>query len=116
MLARIISIVLALAFATAISPSSASAKGQRFLVIVNHTPESCLSDLDKVNAKGEKMLAMFDWGCMYGDHAGYAVIEANDEAAARAMLPAGLSQVKLIKVGKFTREQIRSFHEKMMQK
>jgi hypothetical protein len=113
---RKISILVALAVATAVCVSSALAKEQRFLVITNHTPESCLTEIDKVNARGEKMLAMFDWGCMYGDHTGYAIIEAKDEAAARAMLPAGLSQVRLIKVGKFTREQIRAFHEKMMQK
>ncbi len=116
MLARVACIVVALVLAATVCVQSAAAKEQRFLVIISHTPESCLADLDKVSAKGEKLLATFDWGCMYGDHSGYAVIEAKDEAAARAMLPAGLSEVKLIKVGKYTREQIRSFHEKMMKK
>jgi hypothetical protein len=50
---------------------------------------------------------------MAGDHTGYAVIEAKDEAAARAMLPPSLKDVRLVNVTKFTREQIKSFHKKM---
>lgn len=94
--------------------TNAAAKDQRFLVISSHTPEKCLDALDAVDAKGEKFLAKFEWGCMAGDHTGYAFIEAKDEAAARAMLPAELKGARLVMVGKFTREQIRSLHQKMM--
>jgi hypothetical protein len=96
--------------------NSAAAKDQRFLVITTHTPETCLAALDAVDARGEKFLSKFDWGCMVNDHTGYAVIEAKDMAAARAMLPSELKDARIVKIGKFTREQIRSFHEKMMKK
>ncbi|MER3523170.1 MAG: hypothetical protein C4326_03680 [Ignavibacteria bacterium] len=98
---------------TAAFTQAALAKGQRFLVIDTHTPDQCLADLDALDAKGEKPLAQFDWGCMAGNHKGYAILEAKDEAAVRAMLPAGWKDVQILMVGKFTREQIKSFHEKM---
>jgi len=104
---------LPVVFAFVAFTHTAVAKDQRFLVITSHTPETCLATLDAIDAKGEKFLAKFDWGCMTGDHTGYAVLEAKDEAAARAMLPPSLMDVRLVNVTKFTREQIKSFHEKM---
>lgn len=98
---------------TAAFTQAAVAKGKRFLVIDSHKPEQCLADLDALDAKGEKLLAQFDWGCMAGSHKGYAILEAKDEASVRAMLPADWKDVQILMVGKFTREQIRSFHEKM---
>ena len=86
--------------------------GERFQVISRHTPENCLKVLDEVSAKNPKLLSRFDWGCMAGDHTGYAVVEAKDEAGVKAMLPAGMQDAKIVKLNKFTTEQIKSFHEK----
>jgi hypothetical protein len=92
--------------------SVAFASNNRFLVIAAHTPEDCLKVLDEVKAKGPSTLGKFDWGCMAGDHSGYCVIEAKDEAAVKGMLPASMQNARVIKLNKFTAEQIRSFHEK----
>lgn len=116
MLTQFLKSCVVVAISTVLLSQPASAKNQRFVVTTSHTPESCLAALDEVNAKGEKFLAMFDWGCMYGNHMGYAIIEAKDEESARKMLPQGMKDVKLEKVGKFTREQIKSFHEKVMER
>jgi hypothetical protein len=84
----------------------------RFLVEAKHTPEECLKTLDEVSAKGSKTLARFEWGCMAGDHTGYAIVEAVDEAAVKAMLPAGMQNAHIVRLEKFTAEQIKGFHEK----
>lgn len=108
--------VIIILLSTIILPGILSAqqvKNHRFLVITSHTPEECLAELNKISEKGEKILAKFDWGCMHGEHIGYAVIEAKDEAEAKAMLPTW-KNVRLMKVGKFTIQQIKLFQEKVM--
>jgi hypothetical protein len=105
---RLLSAMFLLAFASA----TVMAKDARFFVMASHTPEECLKTLDEVSAKSSKLLGKFDWGCMAGDHTGYATFEAKDEAAVKAMLPAGMKDAKIVKLNKFTPEQIKMFHEK----
>jgi len=59
------------------------------------------------------LLDKMEWGYMAGDHTGYAVADAVSEEAARNLLPASeRAQAKVIKLNKFTAEQIKSFHNK----
>ena len=115
MFTRVASFAALLLFAavllTAVAPAAAQS-GEKFQIVSTHTPENCLKVLDEVSAKTPRLLGKFEWGCMAGDHTGYAVVEAKDEAAARAMLPAGMQDAKTVKLNKFTTEQIKSFHEK----
>ncbi len=84
-----------------------------FLIISPHTAEQCLAVLDDMVAKEPQVLAKTEWGCMAGDHTGYTIVSAKDEAAARNMVPAAVrDQAKVIKVTKFTPEQIKAFHKK----
>jgi hypothetical protein len=94
-----------------LSTSPAQAGNTKFYVSASHTPEECLKTLDEASAKGSKFLGTFEWGCMSGDHTGYAFVEAKDEAAVKAMLPASMQNAKIVKVNKFTEKQIKSFHE-----
>lgn len=103
---------LATLFLLAFTAASAHAKDTRFIVVAHHTQEECLKTLDEVSSKSTNLLARFDWGCMAGDHTGYAIIEAKDEAAVKAMLPPGMQNAQIVKLTKFTQEQIKSFHEK----
>jgi hypothetical protein len=104
----------------AVAPSFASqdkgaAKGgtERFLIISPHTEEQCLAVLDDMAAKEPQILAKTEWGCMAGDHTGYTMVDAKDEAAARNLVPSAVrGQAKVIKLNKFTPEQIKSFHKK----
>ena len=104
-------LLFATLFLAAFAVTSATAKDARFFVMARHTPEECLKTLDDVSAKSSKLLATFDWGCKAGDHTGYAVLEAKDEAAVKAMLPADMKDVKIVKLNKFTQKQIKAFHE-----
>jgi hypothetical protein len=79
-----------------------------------HTADGCLQTLDDVLALGSDALASYDFACAVGDHSNhtcYTTIEAMDAIAARAVLPPSVrAQAQVIEVGKFTPEQIRSFH------
>lgn len=84
---------------------------ERYIVESPHTKDECLRALDEILAEGPAALNKFDWGCQTGDHTGYAVVDAENETNVRNMIPSFLrTKARVIKVGKFTPEQIRSFH------
>ena len=83
----------------------------RYIIESPHTKEECLRALDEVLAEGPAVLNKFDWGCQAGDHTGYAVVDAENETNVLKLIPTFLrNKTRIIKVGKFTPEQIRSFH------
>ncbi|MBP2674217.1 MAG: hypothetical protein H6Q84_1057 [Deltaproteobacteria bacterium] len=85
----------------------------RYHVESIHTPEECLRALDEIVAKGSDVLGKYEWGCMAGDHTGYAVIEAGSEAEVKKIVPSFLiGKTKIVKLNKFTVDQIRDFHKK----
>jgi len=110
--ASLVALLIVVALVTAVSASPAIAKNSRFFVTASHTPEECLKTLDEVNANRQKLLSTLEWGCMSGDHTFYGFIDAQDEAAAKAMLPPSMKGAKIVKVAKFSADQIKSFHEK----
>ena len=86
---------------------------ERYLIQSPHTPPECLRALDEILAKGPGSLARYEWGCMAGDHTGYAIVEARSETEARESVPEFLrGKARLVKLNKFTPEQIREFHKK----
>jgi hypothetical protein len=85
----------------------------RYLIESPHTAEECLRALDEVLAQGPELLAKYDFGCGANVHTGWAIVEAASESAARNTIPGFLrSKARVVEVGKFTPEQIRSFHQK----
>ncbi len=106
-----LAVVAALAVgAAAASPAAAS----KFMVIAPHTPAQCLKALDAFAADAPGTLAEFEWGCMAGDHTGYAILSGENEEAVRNLLPASLrAHAKIVKLNTFTVEQIKAFHQKM---
>jgi hypothetical protein len=86
----------------------------RYAIQSVHTADGCLQTLDDVLALGADALTHYDFACAAGDHSNhicYTTVEAIDAIAARATLPASVSaQAQVTEVGKFTPEQILSFH------
>lgn len=83
----------------------------RYLLESPHTKEECLKAMDEILTEGPSILNKYEWGCAAGDHAGYALIEADNESAVRNMVPSFLrNKARIVKVGKFTPEQIKSLH------
>ena len=84
----------------------------RFLVQSPHTKEECLKALDETLAKGTETLNKFEWGCMAGDHTGYALIDAENESKVRNLLPSFVrDKARVTQISKISPDQIRSFHK-----
>jgi len=72
----------------------------RYLIETPHTGEECLDLIKVLNAQG--YLWNFDWGCKAGIHSGWAIIEAEDEAQARLVVPPLVrSRARTVKLNKF---------------
>lgn len=88
-------------------------KSQTFLIIDPHTVEECMASMDQLKAKGNDFLNNTYWGCHAGDHTAYIIVEAENEAAAKNMLPEAVrDHAKVIAVEKLTVEQIEAMHKK----
>jgi len=84
----------------------------KYLVEAPHTKEECLKAVDEVLATGAEFLSKFEWGCFAGVHTGWALIEAESEAAARETLPASQRDSwSVTAVTRFTPEQIAAYHQ-----
>lgn len=84
-----------------------------YLIEVPHNEEDCLKALDEQFEKGTDILDKFYFGCMTGDHTGYAILDLKNEGEVRNLIPSFLLDKSIItEVGKFTPEMIRSFHKK----
>ncbi len=86
-----------------------------YLVETPHTKEECLRVLDEELAIGPDVLKKTFYGCAKGnDHTGYAIVDAKNEAEAKKIVPSFLlGKARIIEVGQFTPEMIRSFHIKV---
>ena len=83
----------------------------QYLIESPHTDEECVKRLDELAASGSDMLDKFVFGCMSGQHTGWALVEASSESEAMGMVPSGArSRAHVTKVDKFTPEQIKAFH------
>ncbi|MGH2597923.1 MAG: hypothetical protein ACRDJ9_00895, partial [Dehalococcoidia bacterium] len=79
----------------------------RYLIESPHTPEECLQHQDEVLARGPEDLAVYDWGCMAGDHTAWAVIEVSDRVTAEDRIPPFLRhKARVVELNKFTPEHV----------
>ncbi len=86
---------------------------KRYLIETPHKAADCLKALDDELAKGPEVLGKFDYGCMAGDHTGYAIVDVNTRDDALKLVPTFLQKnAKITEVAKFTPDMIRSFHQK----
>jgi hypothetical protein len=86
---------------------------KKYMIEAPHTEAECLRALDEQLAKGPEILKKFNWGCMAGDHTGYAIVDVKDEKEARNLVPSFLlDKARIIEVSVLTPDVIRSFHTK----
>ena len=84
-----------------------------YFIEQQHSGEECLKALDELAERGPSLLDKSYLACNAGEHRGYAFVEAGSEYEAREMVPTALrEQARVIRVDRFTPEQIRSFHQK----
>ena len=81
----------------------------RFLVISPHTQEDCKKAIAEVLATG--YITHFEWGCMDGEHTGWAILEAeNAKQAQMAVPPAQRHSASIIRLTKFSPAEIEKMH------
>lgn len=114
---RSLVVLLAMAVAVVGVVSVSQAKkmaGHHYLVMASHTPEQCMTALDSFDHA--KALKNFEFGCESGDHTAYAIVTADNEDAAKAMLPEDQrANAKVMKIDHFTPDQLKEIHAKMAQ-
>lgn len=60
----------------------------RFIIISSHTAEDCRMVIKHFREHHAGFLTHFEWGCYDNDHTAYAIIEAENHAAAMMAVPA----------------------------
>lgn len=102
---------------SSLADEAAKTETATYLITSPHTMEECLASLDEVAASGENAIDNWYWGCKYGDHTGYEIVQAASKEAAMKTVPENLrAKAHIYEVGKFTEEQIASLHEQMEKK
>jgi hypothetical protein len=82
---------------------------QRFLVIAPHTEEECKQAIGQVLSAG--FITHFEWGCMDGEHTGWAILEADSaKEAMMAVPPAQRHSASIVRLTKFSPSDIDAMH------
>jgi hypothetical protein len=83
-----------------------------YMVTSPHTVVECMQALDQVASMGEVAASQWKWGCMSGDHTGYAFVHAESPEQALRMVPENVREKAHVeKVEEFTIDQIKAFHK-----
>jgi hypothetical protein len=83
----------------------------RYIVISPHTKEDCNNAIKQVLSTG--YITHFEWGCKDGDHTGWAILEAEDAKQAMMAVPPGQRQTaRVVRLTRFTPEEVEKFHTK----
>lgn len=81
----------------------------RFLIEVPHEPEekACALAIRLLLKTGSHYLTNAEWGCTDGEHKGWLIVEVDSKEQARSILPPVYrSQAKIVKLNRFTLEEI----------
>ena len=71
----------------------------RYLIEVPHEPEDCALAVKIFMESGSHFTTHADYGCEDGEHKAWMIVELDDKAAARAVLPpAYRAQAKIVKL------------------
>lgn len=84
----------------------------KYIIEDTHETEDCLRLLDAFLHAGAHYLTNAEWGCEDGDHTAWILVEAESDEEARNMVPPVIrNRARLVRLNRFTPEQIRAFHE-----
>lgn len=81
----------------------------KFLIEVPHEADlvACAHAVQIFLKTGSHFLTNADWGCSDGEHKAWIIIEVDNKEEARRILPAVYrSQAKIVRLNKFTMEEI----------
>lgn len=84
----------------------------RYIIEDTHEEKDCVQLLDAFMHAGAHYLTNAEWGCEAGDHTAWILIEAESDDEARLMVPPVIrNRARLVRLNRFTPEQIRAFHD-----
>jgi len=84
----------------------------KFLIQVSHTPQECSEAMDEVSRKGSDVIEKTYWGCHFGEHTSWTIIDASSESEALRSVPNMLQdRAEIIEVEQLTPEQVRQAHQ-----
>ena len=84
----------------------------RYIIQDSHDVDDCLKTLDAFLRAGAHYLTNAEWGCQGGEHTAWIVIEADSDEEARHLVPPVIrDRARLVRLNRFSPEQIRAFHE-----
>ena len=81
----------------------------KFLIEVPHAAEkaACARAIRIFLETGSHFLTNADWGCYDGEHKAWIVLEAENKEEARFVLPPSFRpQAKIVRLNKFTMEEV----------
>lgn len=81
----------------------------KFLIEVPHEAEktACIGAVQVFLETGSHFLANAEWGCFDGEHKAWLMVEAEDKAKARMVLPPGFRHdAKIVRLTQFTLDDI----------
>lgn len=80
-----------------------------FVVDTPHTPAECMRALDEMASGTKKLLPKMHFACNFGEHRGWAIVNARNEESVKAMIPGFLrSKAKVQKVKSYTLRQAKA--------
>ncbi len=83
----------------------------KYMIQDSHEVTECLKTLDAFVRAGAHYLTNAEWGCEDGVHTAWIVIEAPSDSEARLMVPPVIrNRAQLVRLTRFTPEEIREFH------
>jgi hypothetical protein len=81
----------------------------KFLIEVSHEAEerACALAIEILFKTGSHWLTNAEWGCLDGEHKGWLIVYVDSKEEARSILPpAYRSRAKIVKLNKFSMEEI----------
>ena len=88
----------------------------KYLIEDSHEPShlECVRALDAFLQAGAHYLTNAEWGCRAGVHTAWIIVEAENDAEARLMVPPVIrNSAKLVRVNRFTPEEIREMRKEL---
>lgn len=84
---------------------------QKYMIQASHEPEECVRTLEAFVRAGAHYLTRAEWGCAAGVHTTWITVEARNDDDARLMVPPAIrTTALLVRLNKFTLEEIAQFH------
>jgi hypothetical protein len=81
----------------------------RYLIELPHEsePSACLKVVKVFLETGSHFLTNADWGCMDGEHKAWIIVDVDSKEDAQRILPPPYrSQAKIVRLNKFTMDEI----------